>query len=165
MRHGGIGYALSMVVFPTEKVGRDALIARLKSPEFRILTIEEFPSVWDKDNEADYRSFLLKETDLSSERKIESLTEQEFESFRKAVEKMEGWEESYKKQYISAVKRKGSSITEYLVQGKDGQKWLTKAEAVILATSGRLHAIVVHAKKGTYLRPEFHAKAFRDLVR
>lgn len=77
---------------------------------------------------------------------------------------MEGWEEPYEKQYISAIKRKGSSITEYLVQGKDGQKWLTKAEAVILATQGRLHAIVVHAKKGTYLRPEFHAKAFYNLV-
>ena len=77
----------------------------------------------------------------------------------------EGWEESYEKQYISAVKKKGSSITEYLVYGNEGQKWLTKAEAVILAASGRLHAIVVHAKKGSYLRPEFHAKAFRDLVR
>ena len=112
---------------------------------------------------------MLKETGLSSERKIESLTKQEFESFRKAVEKMEGWkegwEESYEKQYISAVKKKGSSITEYLVYGNEGQKWLTKAEAVILAASGRLHAIVVHAKKGSYLRPEFHAKAFRDLVR
>ncbi|MBF8264034.1 MAG: hypothetical protein HW387_1699 [Parachlamydiales bacterium] len=76
-----------------------------------------------------------------------------------------GWEEFYEKQYISAVKRKGSTITEYLVQGKEGQKWLTKAEAVILAVSGKLHAIVVHAKMGIYLRPEFHAKAFRILVR
>jgi len=31
----------------------------------------------------------------------------------------EGWEEFYEKQYISAVKRKGSTITEYLVQGKE----------------------------------------------
>ena len=76
-----------------------------------------------------------------------------------------GWEEFYEKQYISAVKQKSSVITEYLVQQKDGQKWLSKAEAVILAASGRLHAIVVHAKKGIYLRPEFHAKAFHDLVR
>lgn len=58
MRHGGIGYAMSMVVFPTEKVGRDALIARLKSPEFRVLTMEEFPSVWDKENELNYRKFI-----------------------------------------------------------------------------------------------------------
>jgi hypothetical protein len=169
MRHGGIGYALLMVVFPTEEVGRNALIARLKSPEFRILTIEEFPSIWDKENEINYRKFILDRTGLAPKRKIESLTKQEFESFRKAIEKMEGWEEGweefYEKQYISAVKRKGSTITEYLVQGKEGQKWLTKAEAVILAASGRLHAIVVHAKKGLYLRPEFHAKAFRDLVR
>lgn len=168
MRHGGIGSALSMVVFPTETVGRDALIARLKSPEFRVLTIEEFPSVWDKDNETNYRKFLLKETGLSSEQRIENLTNQEFESFRKAVEKMEGWkegwEEFYEKQYISAVKKKGSIITEYLICGKEGKNWLTKAEAIILAASGRLHAIVVHTKKGSYLRPEFHARAFRDLV-
>lgn len=158
-----------MVVFPTETAGRDALIARLKSPEFRVLTMEEFPSIWDKHNETNYREFILKETGLARGRKIESLTKQEFESFRKAIEKMEGWkegwEEFYEKQYISAVKRKGSAIIEYLVSGKEGQKWLTKAEAVILAASGRLHAIVVHAKKGTYLRPEFRSKAFRDLVR
>lgn len=168
MRHGGIGCALSMVVFPTEEVGRDALIARLKSPEFRILTIEKFPSIWDKDNEINYRKFILNKTGLSPERKLETLTKEEFESFRKAIEKMEGWEEGweefYEKQYITAVKKKGSTITEYLVQGKEGKKWLTKAEAVILAESGGLHAIVVHTKKGTYLRPEFHAKAFRDLV-
>lgn len=66
MRHGGIGYALSMVVFPTETVGRDALIARLKSPEFRILTIEEFPSIWDKENEVNYRKFILNKTGLST---------------------------------------------------------------------------------------------------
>ena len=169
MRHGGIGYALSMVVFPSETVGRNALIARLKSPEFRILKIEEFPSVWDKDNATNYRNFILSKTHLAPERKIESLTKEEFESFRKAIEKMEGWEvgweEFYEKQYISSVKRKGSAITEYLIQGKEGQKWLTKAEAVILAASGKLHAIVVHAKKGIYLRPEFHSKAFRSLVR
>lgn len=99
MRHGGIGHALSMVVFPTEKIGRDALIARLKSPEFRILTMEEFPSVWDKPNEVNYRSFLLKETGLSANRKIESLTKQKFEAFRKAIEKMEGWEEGWEEFY------------------------------------------------------------------
>src|SRR5438105_851059 len=113
MRHGGIGFALSMVVFPTEDVGRRALIARLKSPEFRILTIEEFPGVWDKDNEVNYRKFILDETGLASERKIKSLTANEFDIFRIAIEKMEGWkegwEEFYEKRYISAVKRKGST--------------------------------------------------------
>ncbi len=73
----------------------------------------------------------------------------------------EGWEEFYEKQYISAVRKQGSVISEYLVRNR----WLSKAEAVILAGHGRLHAVVVHTKKGTYLRPEFHAKAFRDLVR
>jgi hypothetical protein len=168
MRHGGIGHALAMVVFPTEEVGRKALIARLKSPEFLILTIEEFPSIWDKENETNYRQFILNKTGLSPKRKIESLTKEEFESFRKAIEKMEGWEagweEFYESQYISAVKRKGSTIVEYLVRDKEGQKWITKAEAIILALSGRLHVIVVHAKRGIYLRPEFHKTAFRDLV-
>lgn len=114
MRHGGIGCALSMVVFPTEEVGRDALIARLKSPEFRILTIEKFPSIWDKDNEINYRKFILNKTGLSPERKIETLTKEEFESFRKAIEKMEGWEEGweefFEKKYISAAKKKTQQL-------------------------------------------------------
>jgi hypothetical protein len=165
MQNGGIGHALSMVVFPTEEIGRSALIVRLKTPKFGALTIEEFPSIWDKKNEENYRKFILSETRLPPEQKIRSLTKQEFDVFRIAIEKMEGWkegwEEFYEKQYIAAVRRKGSSITEYLV----GEKWLTKAEAVILAALGRLHAVIVHAKKGTYLRPEFHAKAFRELLR
>ena len=74
MRHGGIGRALSMVVFPTEEIGRAALITRLESLEFCVLTIEEFPSIWDKDNEVNYRKFILKETGLSPEKKIQNLT-------------------------------------------------------------------------------------------
>lgn len=77
---------------------------------------------------------------------------------------MEGWEECYEKQYIIAVRRKGSVISEYLVQGKEGQEWLSKVEAIVLATSERLHAIVVHTKKGIYLRPEYHEKVFCEMV-
>jgi len=41
----------------------------------------------------------LKKTGLSPERKIETLTKDEFESFRKAIEKMEGWEEGWEEFY------------------------------------------------------------------
>lgn len=125
----------------------------------------EFPGVWDKPEEEKYRRYLLKKTGLAPDRTLGSLTKEEFECFRNAIETMEGWkegwEEFYEKQYILAVRKQGSMISEYLI----GNKWLSKTEAVILATSGRLHAVVVHGKKGTYLRPEFHAKAFRNLVR
>ena len=40
----------------------------------------------------------------------------------------------------------------------------SKDAAIALAEEGCLHATVVHAKKGVYLRPEFHAKSFRDSV-
>jgi hypothetical protein len=164
MRHGGIGHAMSMVVFPTEKVGRDAMVARLKSPEFCTLTMYKFPAVWDKPNEVNYRKFILDTTGLSSERTIESLSQQEFDKFRSAIERMEGWqegwEEFYEKEYISSVRKKGSVITEYFV----GNKWISKAQALVLASKGMLHAIVVHTKKGAYLRPEYHRSPFGKLV-
>ena len=51
-----------------------------------------------------------------------------------------------------------------LNEGLRQKQWHSKETAVALAEEGRLHAIVVHAKRGAYLRPEFHAKPFRDLV-
>ena len=44
------------------------------------------------------------------------------------------------------------------------KRWLSKAAAIALAEEGRLHAIVVHTKKGAYLRPEYHHTTFKTLV-
>jgi hypothetical protein len=39
-----------------------------------------------------------------------------------------------------------------------------KDSAIAMAEDGRLHAIVVHAKTGAYLRPEYGAKSFKELL-
>ncbi len=167
-RHGSIGYAMKMAVFPSETSGRAALIARLKAEEFGALTIEKFPEVWDYDNAREYRKMLVSISKLPLEKKIKHLSAEEFERFRKAVEQIEGWQEGeevfYEKEYIAGVRKRGTSIAEYLIQGTKGQKWHSKNEAIALAEMGRLHAIVVHARRGTYLRPEYHTRPFRDMT-
>ena len=54
--------------------------------------------------------------------------------------------------------------TAYLIKDLKREQWCSKEAAIALAEEGHLHAIVVHTKRGIYLRPEFHAKPFRDLV-
>ncbi len=93
MQNGGIGKALSMVVFPTEEIGRQALITRLRTGDFPALTVTEFPSIWDKPEEEKYRRYLLKKTGLAPDRTLGSLTKEEFECFRNAIETMEGWKD------------------------------------------------------------------------
>jgi hypothetical protein len=55
-------------------------------------------------------------------------------------------------------------ISEYLVQGIKGERWLLKDAAIAMAEEGCLHAIVVHAKNGNYLRPEHGSKSFKELL-
>jgi hypothetical protein len=63
------------------------------------------------------------------------------------------------------VHKKRGVIYEYCVQ-KNGQDiWLPKSEAISMAASQQLHAIVVHMKNGScYLRPEYHAPPFSSLI-
>jgi len=58
------------------------------------------------------------------------------------------------------VHKKWRVITEYLVAMKK-EVWMAKRDAIKLATKGRLHAVIVHLKNGTYyLRPEYKQKLF-----
>ncbi len=168
MRHGAIGKAMSMAVFPDLATGQAAFIARLKTNEFGILTIERFPEVWDYDNATSYRQMLCKITKLPLEKRIKDLSPDEFERFQKAIVQIEGWdegwEEFYEKEYIAGVRKQGRLLVEYLIQGSDGQRWFSKDDAIALAEMGRLHVVVVHAKRGTYLRSEYHTKPLRDRV-
>lgn len=72
---------------------------------------------------------------------------------RKEVEEITG----------TRINKKGA-ISEYRVRSTKGDRWLLKDVAIALAEKGRLHAIVVHAKKGAYLRPEYHSRSFRDMI-
>ena len=56
-------------------------------------------------------------------------------------------------------------IYEYQICRNGKDVWLSKQDAILLAQEWKLHAIVVHCSNGSvYLRPEFHGKAFREMV-
>lgn len=59
VRHGAIGSAGGMAVFPTEASGRQALIDLLKSSNYNTLRITDLPEKYDKDNAQEYRRMLL----------------------------------------------------------------------------------------------------------
>jgi len=106
---------------------------------------------------------------MLSIRTIKPLNEKEFETYWKAIEQNEGWavgsELFVDKWYITGVHKKRGVIYEYCVQ-KNGQDiWMPKSEAISMAASQQLHAIVVHMKNGAcYLRPEYHAPPFSSLI-
>ena len=55
-------------------------------------------------------------------------------------------------------------VTHYLVLTPQGKRWITREEAINLAESRLLRAVVVHNKKHIYLRPFPHETPYRDLV-
>ena len=159
-RHGAIGNAGGMAVFPTEVSGRQALIDLLKSSNYNTLKITDLPEKYDKDNAQEYRRMLLSISKLDPNKRIKDLNGKEFDQLRGAIERIEGWEVGQEdfidKWYISGVHKKRGVIVEYLVDKGNKSSWVTKEEAVNLAMEGRLHATIVHLKNGsTYLRPEY----------
>lgn len=87
----------------------------------------------------------------------------------KAIEENGGWivgrELFVDRWYITGVHKKREVIYEYCIQKNGHDIWLPKSEAISMAVSYQLHAIVVHMKNGScYLRPEYHAPSFCSLI-
>lgn len=153
-RHGAIGNAGGMAIFPTEAIGRRALVDLLKSSNYVTLKIKDLPEKYDKNNAQEYRRMLLS-----------ILSKEEFDRLCNAIERIEGWEigeENFiDRSYITGVHKKHGVIIEYLIDKGGKGSWITKEEALNLAAEGRLHAIIVHLKNGTiYLRPEYGNHSF-----
>ncbi|MBP9841076.1 MAG: hypothetical protein KBC64_01470 [Simkaniaceae bacterium] len=151
-------------VYPNKEVGHEALVVMLKGSVYSPLTLREAMLRYDK-KKKDYIDIIAKRTGLNPERIIKSLDDNEFESFWKAIEHVESWvegkEDFIPKWIISGVHKKRGTIFEYLIQTAQGALWLKKEETILLATEGKLHAIVVHLKNGTmYLRPEHRSAPF-----
>lgn len=165
MRHGAIGAAGGMAVFPDASTGRKALSALLKTSEYQKLSVSELPEKYDKHNAADYRRMLLSISKLDPNKLIKNLSNEEFEKLRIAIERIEGWKEGKEdfidKWYITGVHKKRGVITEYCVNQSGNSIWLVKQNAIQITLEGRLHATIVHMKTGSmYLRPEHHNHSF-----
>lgn len=165
VRHGAIGSAGGMAVFPSELTGRNALSTLLKSSSYQYLSIFELPEKYDKHNANNYRDMLLSISKLDPNKLIKNLSVDEFEKLQAAIERIEGWKEGKEsfidKWYITGAHKKHGVITEYCINQAGITTWFSKQDAIQLALEARLHATVVHMKRGAlYLRPEHHNHSF-----
>ena len=117
-----------------------------------------------------YRKDIKFFTKFDMGRTIRSLNDEEYEQLLDAMKKHEGWREG-REEYVEVKKvlgvhvNKVHGISEFLVGSLSQSEWIPKKDAIVLAESGLLYAIVVHAKNGSYLRPKFHQMSFRQMVR
>ncbi len=98
-----------------------------------------------------------------------SLNEEEFEELLSAMKTHEGWEVGFEeiievKKIINVRLDKKGVISDYLIQDAADQKWHSKDSAIAMAKKGLLHAIVVYAKRGTFLRSKLGYQPFKMLV-
>lgn len=145
-------------VYPDYATGHEALLVMLRGSRYRNLTLLEASERYVKEDQG-HGPKIAKMSDLDPNRKISSLSDEEFKRYWEAIEENEKWEvgdeDFIKKEYISGVHKKRGVIVEYLICRNDKSIWLSKQEAIKLTMEGRLHAVLVHLKNGHhYLRPE-----------
>jgi hypothetical protein len=184
-RNGAIGQAGTMrgakikfAVYPDYETGRKAQAKLLKEDNKYIdLTLNEFVRKYtgvksgapDTQEVIDYRKAIKFFTKFDMERKIRSLNEDEYERLLDAMKKHEGWREG-KEEYIKVRKIYGIRVNskriiiEFLIGDSNASTWVSKDDAIALAEKGLLHAIVVHTKRGVYLRPEYHGTPFKNMI-
>lgn len=165
-------------VFPDYETGRNAQAKRLKEGDLYIdLTLEDLPKRYvgvklsdpDTKEVIDYRDSIRKFTKFDMKRTIRSLNDAEYEQLLDAMKRHEGWRDGlevpiFVKKIFSVHLNSKRVILEFLVGDDREKEWISKLSAIALAEAGRLHAIVVHTKKGTYLRPEYHRTPFKQLI-
>jgi hypothetical protein len=151
-------------VYPDYETGHEALVVMMRGSVYSPLSLRAAMERYDSSNPK-YIDEIVKITKFDPERTIKSLNEKEFDLFWKAIEFVEKWkvgtEDVIEKWIIAGVRKARGVVVEYLVK----DVWLAKAEALHLATQGRIHAVIVHLKNGTvYLRPEYGSRPFEIVV-
>ena len=164
-RHGAIGKAAGMAVFPDEMAGRSALIALLNIPSYRNLKIEELSAKYDKPGADNHRKMLLKISKLDPKKRISDLNPMGFEQLRMAIERIEGWkigsEDLVDQWIISGVKKSFGAISDYYISRAELSRWITKEIGVGLVRNKQIKAVLVRSEKGFYLRPSYGQKPFK----
>jgi hypothetical protein len=169
---------IKLAVFPDFDTGRKAQAARLKEGDLYIdLTLNELVRKYtgvkkgesDTEEVINYRKDIKFFTKFDMDRTIRSLSDDEYEKLLNAMMKHEGWrpgKEEYKeiKKIVAVHVNEKHAISELLVSTSAGKEWIKKSDAIGLAEAGFLDAIVVHSKKGIYLRPKFHHTPFKQMV-
>ena len=155
-------------VYPDYETGHEALIVMLRGSKYFHLTLREASILYVKPD-PNHIHKIVKLSKLNADRTIQSLNEKEFEAYWKAIEENEGWikgkEDPIDRKFITGVHKKNGIIYEYRIQKNGEDIWLLKSNAVAMAKSHQLHAIVIHMKNGScYLRSEYHTQPFSSLI-
>lgn len=187
-RNGAIGSAgkipnkekkdYKFAVYPDYETGRKAQALRLKEGTMYIdCTLNEFVRTYtgvkkgqpDTEEVINYRKAIKFFTKFDMDRTIRSLNDKEYEQLLDAMKKHEGWREGREeytdvKKVLGVRKNKRRVITEFLVGNSNGSAWIIKSEAIALAETGILYAIVVHTNGEPYLRPKAYQKSFKEMI-
>lgn len=154
--HGAIGTAGRFAVFPTVEVGRSAITTLLQGPRYAPLSIANAISRYAPPTENDtknYERLIAKLTGLDITRKLAELNPEELAAVVSAIQTIEGYKigtEIAVKIVTSAVSKNGR-LTEFQIQG--GSTYISLSEAIELARSGQIDAVVVRMTNGQeYLR-------------
>ena len=163
-----IGKAGGFATYPDYNTGHQALVDMLSGKKWGAKTLKQASIDYTPDN-PDHIDSIVEETGFDRMRKISSLNPVEFEKYWKAIEKIEKWvagrEDFIDVWYITGVHIKRGVIQEYCIHKNGSDAWISKEEAISLASKQRIHAILVHSPNGSlYLRPEYKSKRFRDLI-
>lgn len=93
-KQGAIGAAGGFAVFPNEHTGQSALIALLRSPSYRNLTVSEalarFAPPQENDT-ASYQRFVQKITGINGQTRINTLRNPQMHALVTAIRRIEGW--------------------------------------------------------------------------
>lgn len=187
-RNGAIGQAgkipnkdnkdIRFAVYPDYETGRKAQAKRLKEGDMYIdYNLNEFVRKYtgveknapDTQEVIDYRKAIKFFTKFDMDRTIRSLNDEEYEKLLDAMKKHEGWREG-REEYTELKKiagihiNKKRTISEFLLVNSTGSEWVSKKNAIALAESGYLYAIVVHTRGESYLRPKFHQTSFKKMI-
>ncbi len=170
--HGAIGTAGGFAIFPNYETGKAALFSLLKTKEYQSLTIDKVVERYAPKSSNDtrrYKVLVQKFTGLDLNRKLSTLSDDELERLAKAIERIEGQDpgkiidsqESEKKKISAVRKNKKGVINKYYV-AEFG--WLSKSEAIELASQGKIDAVVATSRSGNaYLRTRPDQTALNNL--
>jgi len=155
-------------VYPDYATGHEAFVVMLRGSVYSPLTLRAAMKRYDRRN-PQYIDIIVSKTGFDPERKISSLSDEEFEKLWKAIEETEKWvvgeEDFIDRYFITGVRLKRGVIYEYCIRKNGSDTWLSKEAAIALAKEQRIRATVVHLPSGSvYLRPEYHGKRFCEMV-
>ena len=109
-------------VYPNYETGHEALVVMLRGSRYRNLTLLE-ASLRYVGEDPGHGPKIAKMSNLDPNRKISTLSDEEFGRYWKAIEKNERWEigreDFIEKWIISGVHKKRGAITEYLVRANN----------------------------------------------